>query len=35
METLEKIEQLMTSLKEDSTKFFDKSNKSATSFRRK
>ena len=29
METLEKIEQLMTSLKEDSTKFFDKSNKSA------
>ena len=29
METLEKIEQLMTSLKEDATKFFEKNNKSA------
>ena len=29
METLEKIEQLMASLREDATKFFEKNNKSA------
>ena len=29
METLEQIEQLMATLKEDATKFFEKSNKSA------
>ena len=29
METLEKIEQLMATLKEDAVKFFEKNNKSA------
>jgi hypothetical protein len=29
METLEQIEQLMATLKEDATKFFEKNNKSA------